>query len=311
MNDKQVGPSGPRGMLSCLHTHTDFCDGRAGIQSMCEAAFAGGFVSLGFSSHAPITGKTGIQSSWHMADEKLDEYIDAVLAARGRWSGKLAVYLGMEVDYIEGFCGPADADIQALPLDFIIGAVHYAVSPKNGEIFNIDEFPDDFGNVLDMFDNDGMAVCNVYYDSYDSMIRAGGCDILAHLDIIKKNNDRYRFFSPKDTWYTKRLAATADLIAAARAGTETNGKHIPVVEVNTGGMARGYCSEPFPSLDILTLLKERDIPLVLNADAHSVDQLGSNYEKAMEKMVQAGYSAMVLFEGRKEGKAVWTPQTIP
>ena len=295
--------------LSCLHTHTTFCDGTADVQTMCEAAFARGFSSIGFSSHIPITKKMGIKNDCNMPDEKLDEYIDTVLAARKRWTGKLAVFLGMEVDYIHGLFGPADADIQALPLDYILGAVHYCISPKNGEPFNADELPEDFADVLQLFDNDGRALCETYFDSYRAMIAAGGCDILAHLDLIKKNNDRFRFFSPNDNWYTECLVKTADLIAAARTG-KTGGR-MPVVEVNTGGMIRGFSTEPYPSPDMLKLLQQRNVPLVVNADVHAPDQLGGLYETAMETMRQAGYKTMALFEGDgPTGYARWREEPL-
>ena len=295
--------------FSCLHTHTTFCDGKADAETMCETAFAKGFDSIGFSSHAPIAKKTGITSVWHMKDDKLDEYIGTIEAVRKRWKGKLSIYLGLEVDYIKGHCGPADADIQALPLDYIIGSIHYLISPKTGEPFNIDEYPDGFINVLEEFSHDGKALCEIYYDTYNSMVQDGGCDILGHFDLIKKNNGRYTFFSPAESWYKKCLVKTADQIAGFRAEAVKNGRntagHVPVVEVNTGSMIRGYTAEPYPSPDMLALLAERNIPLVLNADAHAPDHLGGKYGEAIQCMQEAGYSAMVLFDGKQNGKVVW------
>ncbi|MCL1813790.1 MAG: histidinol-phosphatase [Treponema sp.] len=296
--------------FSCLHTHTVFCDGKTDVETMCEAAFAKGFASLGFSSHAPIAKKTGITSVWHMKDEKLGEYIDTVLQAKKHWKEKLTIYLGLEVDYIEGHCSPADADIRALPLDYSIGSVHYLISPKTGEPFNVDEYPENFGNVLVEFGNDSRVLCETYYNTYNNMVRAGGCDILGHLDLIKKNNERYAFFDPQESWYKKCLVTTAGLIAATRTEAEKDGPttgsgQAPVVEVNTGAMIRGYTTEPYPSVDMLTLLAERNIPLVLNADAHAPDHLGNKYREALQCMRQSGHSTMVFFEGRQNGKALW------
>ncbi|GHV85259.1 histidinol-phosphatase [Spirochaetia bacterium] len=291
---------------SCLHTHTSFCDGAADVETMCRAAFEKGFDSLGFSSHAPLTRKTGIKTNWHLSDERLDEYISTVLEARKNWEGKLAVYLGLEVDYIEGLSGPANPDIQNLPLDYIIGAVHYVRVPKNGELFTVDGPDEEFCRGLEGFDNDGMALSAAYYTAYNNMIRGGNCDILAHLDLVKKNNDRFGFLSPSDFRYKKMLTETADTIAAARsADSERN----PVVEVNTGGINRGRTADPYPSLDGLRLLKERNIPLVITADAHAPDHLGGHYETAVKTMENAGYRTMLLFTGRQDGKAGW--QEVP
>jgi len=300
-------------ILSCIHTHTDFCDGKADMETMCQAAYSKGFESIGFSSHGPIFKKTGIKTRWHMSDEKLNEYIDTALKIRKRWERKLKVFLGLEVDFIQGICGPADADIQELPLDYIIGAVHYISSPKNGELFTVDGPPEEFLPGLEQFNNDGLALCTAYYDAYNGMVNAAGCDILAHLDLVKKNNSRFDFFSPRNPEYAKLLVKTADTIAQARAAemaaekapSVPANKRLPIVEVNTGGIIRSYTADPYPSFAVLRLLKERNIPLTLNADAHAPDHLGGGYETAMAAIQQAGYSAVMVFNGRKDGAAVW------
>jgi histidinol-phosphatase (PHP family) len=134
------------------------------------------------------------------------------------------------------------------------------------------------------------------------MIAAGGFDILAHLELIKKNNARFSFFSPGDGWYKQLLKKTASHIAGAK-------KNL-VVEVNTGSIIRGYSLDPYPSLDMLKLLKERNIPLTQNADAHAPDHLGGGYETAQQSMQQAGYTTMALFQGREDGKAVWREESL-
>ncbi|GHV31196.1 hypothetical protein AGMMS4952_19420 [Spirochaetia bacterium] len=121
--------------FSCLHTHTDFCDGKGSVEDFCQAAYAKGLSAIGFSAHAPIAKKTGLKTDWHLPDDRLDEYIGTVNAARRRWAGKLPVYLGLEVDYIKepngsSLSGPADRDFQSLGLDYIIGSVHYIFPPQ-------------------------------------------------------------------------------------------------------------------------------------------------------------------------------------
>lgn len=297
-----------------MHTHTIFCDGKTDMETMCQKAFSLGFESIGFSSHSPVTGKTGIKSSFNLPDEKLPQYIDAALEARKRWKGKLKVYLGLEVDYIEGLCGPADADIRELPLDYVIGAIHYLASPKDGTYFTVDGPPEEFDPGLEQFDNDGLALCTAYYDAYKKMVWTGSSDILAHLDLVKKNNEiRKRngagFFSSEDPEYIKLYAETVDAIASVRAKAIdiklSNGFVPPIVEVNTGGMVRSQMPEPYPGLAILQLLAEQNIPLMVNADAHAPKHLGGAYKEAWRLMRQAGYIKVLVPEGIHNGKTVW------
>jgi histidinol-phosphatase (PHP family) len=306
---------------SCLHTHTLFCDGADDVETMCAAAAARGFVSIGFSSHAPIAKKTGIKTGWHLPDEKLDEYVETVLAAKKRRQGTLEVFLGLEVDYIKGLCGPSDRDYQSLPLDYIIGSVHYVASPESG--FTVDAPEKEFrAGFRKLFHDDGTALYNAYYDAYCEMISEGGFDIAGHFDLVKKNNGLYRFFSPEDPGYKKRLLETADCLASRRvnigvaggagrsSGLPEDGTFPFVVEVNTGGMNRGRTSEPYPSPAALKLLRERNIPVTVTADAHSAGHLGGHYEEARAAMLDAGYTTAARFAGRKDGKALWLEEAL-
>lgn len=285
--------------LSCTHTHTIFCDGEDDVETMCRQAHEKGMVSIGFSSHAPIGRKTGIKTGWHMKDENLDCYIETVGAAKKRWLGKLDVYLGLEVDYIEGLCGPADGDIQSLPLDYIIGSAHYVVSPKNGELFTVDCPAGEFKTCLkDFFAGDGAALCDCYFNACCAMLKAGGFDIAGHLDLVKKNNAALGFFSPGAPAYLERLFEAADLAAAF------------VVEVNTGGMIRGSVTEPYPSPAALKRLRERGARLTVNADAHSAGHLGGRYDDAVRAMIGAGFAETFLFAGKRDGNPLWTAEKL-
>ena len=57
---------------SCLHTHSQFCDGKATMAQMAEKAADFGFVSLGFSSHSPLP----YENDWAMREEAYPAYFD-------------------------------------------------------------------------------------------------------------------------------------------------------------------------------------------------------------------------------------------
>ncbi|MDR2501476.1 MAG: histidinol-phosphatase [Treponema sp.] len=279
-----------------MHTHTAFCDGHGGVEDFCRAAWDRGFVSLGFSAHAPVYRKTGIVSDWHLQEEQLSAYLEAVHAARRRWEGKLPVYLGLEVDYIPGLMGPQDADYRGLGLDYLIGSVHYVPSPWGGMMLvdsSAEEFQRDLGGV---FRHDGEALMEAYWDAQLGMIRAGGFDILGHMDLIKKNNAQEQWFSSSSEGYNRRAAANAAALAHSSA----------VVEVNTGGLNRGSVQETYPSAAILRLLWEQGVPAIVTADAHRPEHLGGFYETARETLLRAGYTHALLFTGQPQ----WTPDPL-
>jgi histidinol-phosphatase (PHP family) len=274
---------------SSLHVHTVFCDGEDEIETYCRAAWEGGFASLGFSAHAPVYAKTGISSDWHLPEDRLAPYQEAVRDAARSWAGKLPVYLGLEADYIQGRTGPADPDYRDMGLDYLIGSVHYVFPPGGGEPFTVDGPREDFDrDVRSRFGGDGEALREAYWDALEQMIRAGGFDILGHMDLVKKNNPREEWFSLAGGRFLERARSLAALIA--RSGI--------VVEVNTGGLNRGTTKDTYPSREILALLRKQHVPVTITADAHRVSDLGGHYGNARQTLLEAGYTGAVLFEGK-------------
>jgi histidinol-phosphatase (PHP family) len=289
--------------FNCIHTHTTFCDGADDVETYCITAYKKGMKSLGFSAHAPVKAKTGFITDWHLPDEQIQEYLETVRAAKKRWEGKLPVYLGLEIDFIDKLMGPRDSDYQNMGLDFIIASVHYVI-PAKGAPFTVDDSAETVNRgIKEGFGGDPMGMVEAYWNSQDAMIRAGGFDVLGHPDIVKKNNPEpggNRLFSEEDDYYRKRAAAMAALMA----------KSGFVAEINTGGINRGKIKDCYPSLDILKLFREGDVPMVVNADAHRAEDLDGNYDIARESLLSAGYRETVLFEGRQNGRPVWKREKI-
>jgi histidinol-phosphatase (PHP family) len=279
-----------------LHTHTVFCDGKDDVETMCRAAWEKGLAAIGFSGHAPIFRKTGLKSGWHIPEERLEEYLAQVRAARVRWEGKIRVFLGLEVDYIKGLCGPADRDIQELGLDYIIASVHYLLPPGGG-LFSVDGPMAELARgVREGFAGDGEAMMESYWDALKDMIAAGGFDILGHADLIKKNNRDRRWFNPDAGTYGRKIRETA--LAAGRAAL--------TAEVNTGGLNRNKTADVYPSVPLLRLFREAGVPALITADAHRAGELDGHYGDARKSLLAAGYAEHAIFGGRKNKRPQWT-----
>ena len=73
---------------------------------MARAARAAGYGVLGFSSHAPLPFPT----DWNMPLERLDDYAAEIRRLAADWAAEdppLDIYLGLEIDWIEGLRSPA------------------------------------------------------------------------------------------------------------------------------------------------------------------------------------------------------------
>jgi histidinol-phosphatase (PHP family) len=293
-----------------MHTHTELCDGVGSVNDFCEAAHKKNFDSIGFSAHAPTLKKIDIDTGWHLRD--IDTYSAHIRKAKEDWKGKLKVYMGLEVDYIQNYIAPIDSDIQNLGLDYIIGSVHAVLPPNkkidwakpfndNKDLLCVDGSEKEFQILIEHgFNNDAGALVAAYWNAVIEMCSAGGFDILGHCDIIKKNNPDDKYFSTHDEHYLSYVSKLCDIL---------EGTNI-VVEVNTGGLNRRKTKECYPSTDILRILNRRNIPVTINADAHECSHIDGNYDAARYALVESGYTHFMLYNGRVDGRSLWAAEAL-
>lgn len=290
-------------MLTNYHTHCDFCDGKASARIMAQAARVAGYTTLGFSSHAPLPFKT----PWNMDIERLPEYVKTIKGLAREYASTMEILVGLEIDYIEGLCGPRDARFSNAGLDYTLASVHYvtpAAAPKPSEAipgpgvepafgFAVDEPEDDFCSHLGSFyGGDAEAMVDDYYTLIARCIRQGGFDILGHLDLVRKNNAGQRYFREDTEQY--RTAVMKAVEALEGSGI--------LVEINTGGMARGKTDSPYPATWILKELAKRGVSVCINADAHRPEHLSANRNDGVRAALEAGYTNLVAIgrTGRHE-----------
>lgn len=268
------------------HTHSHWCDGQGGIGDYIAEAQKRNFLALGFSGHAPLP----FPNEWTMSEESLPAYIADVQTAKQAYEGEIEIYLGIEADYIKELIHPSAPWLQSLGFDYTIGSVHMLQNPKNHRCYSIDGSEEELQELLDdAFGGDPKALVQAYYRALEEMASGGGFEITGHFDLIRKLNGRMDLFDENETWY--REAAESALDAVAKAGL--------AMEVNTGALSRGYCSDPYPSESLMPAVAARKIPMVINSDAHRSEWIDFAFDQAREKLLRAGYrSTLQLLDGR-------------
>lgn len=290
-------------MLTNYHTHSEFCDGKATARIMAQAARQAGFKVLGFSSHAPLPFRTG----WTMDYERLPEYLETLRSLGCEHAPDMDILVGLEIDYIEGLCGPADGRFAAAHLDYSIGSAHF-VTPAGAPMasaaaldaagvptfgFAVDEPEDDFeAHLAAFYDGDAGALVDDYYAAVAACVRAGGFDILGHLDLVRKNNRGQVRFREDTARYREAAMTAVDALAGSGI----------IVEINTGGMARGKTDSPYPAPWILKELRARNVSVCVNADAHSPEHLSAFRDEGLRAAAEAGYRSLATIgrAGRRE-----------
>lgn len=273
---------------SDMHTHGCYSDGRGSFSDFIVSAGKKKLVSLGFSDHSPVP----LDNEWSMKKESLANYFEE-LAYIKHASKKVDVYVGLELDYIPGIDVKEYIEFDKLPLNYFIGSVHYVYSNILGEYLEVDGSQEDFKFLIESgFNGNSEAVYKSYYNNVREMISSYIPAVAAHIDLVTKNNKNGLFFDENSKEYLDEVEETLDLIKLY--GT--------VIEINAGGMSRGYMKRPYPSEYILNKCLEKKIPVTLNSDSHSPENLAYEFEAITEHIKNIGFEELIIY---KSGN--WTP----
>ena len=220
-----------------------------------------------------------------MAAKDHKNYFDSIRSLAKEYQGKMKIYAGLEADYIPEFACDFEWAYKDFSPDYLIGSVHY-LNNKNG-FFTVDGPLSEVSEGLArLYKNDGKkAVCE-YFDRQRQMLATQKMQILGHADLVRINNGQLKFFDQGESWYKKELKATAK--AAAKAGV--------IVEINTGGLARGRIDDVYPSVEFLEFLRQAGAPITFSSDAHSVQCLDFAFDRAELAAIRAGYQEAAYIE---------------
>ncbi|MGC8765964.1 MAG: histidinol-phosphatase [Brevinematia bacterium] len=264
-----------------FHTHSNFCDGTGAPEEYVLSALGKGFKSLGFSGHAP----TPIALDWTLTFENLNAYFDAINLLKEKYREKIEIYLGLEFDYYEEKRFQKFYFQTKDRLDFNISSVHFIYDKRENKFYIIDGKIESYIDALkNIFNENVVNFVSSYYSLVRKMIVDYSPDIVAHIDLIKKNNRNSTFFSERANWYKKEILLTLDVLS----------KSSSLLEINTGGIARGSINDFYPSEWLFKECYKRNIPLIINSDSHTPQKIDAYFEEARKALKKAGYSTQVV-----------------
>lgn len=236
-----------------LHSHTEYCDGRAQMRAFARQAVDDGFIAYAFTPHSPIT----IESTCNMLADKVADFTAEYNRLASLYaSAPITMLRGMEIDYLGDEWGPSHPYFKALNLDLAIGSVHFIPS-QDGTMVDIDGHFDHFRDKMQRyFHNDINYVVDTYFAQSHRMIDAGGFDIIGHFDKIGHNASHFSDGIELTHRYQSMRADLLDHIAEAGL----------IVEINTKALAdhRRF----FPNRAIWADLFSSGVRVVVNSDAH-------------------------------------------
>jgi len=201
------------------------------------------------------------------AVDDLDAYCDFV---RGE-----GLRVGIEADFVPGSEDRMANLLEARDWDYVVGAVHFlrdAAVDMRGE--------------WDIWRSaDPEKVWARYFETLGEAARSGMFDILAHPDLVK-------------VWGKGAPAPDGDLRRFYELAIDGIAESGVAIEVSTAGL-RKPVGELYPALGFLELCLEAGCPIALSSDAHVPDQLGYEYERAVDWLASAGVTELTVYEGRE------------
>jgi histidinol-phosphatase (PHP family) len=237
-----------------------------------EAASERGIAELGVSEHVHRFAQAldvWAHPLWRQsATDDLDAYCDFVRE-------ETDLRLGIEADFIPGREDRMQNLLESREWDYVIGSVH----------FLRDEAIDMRGDWDVWRSSDPDAVWARYFETLGEAARSGMFDVLAHPDLVK-------------VWGSDAPPPSRDPRHFYELAIEAIAESDVAIEVSTAGL-RKPVGEIYPAPAFLSMCLEAGRPIALSSDAHVPDDLGHEYERAIEWLGGLGVTELAVFEGRE------------
>ncbi len=204
----------------------------------------------------------------HSARDDLDAYCAFVRE-------ETDLRLGIEADFIPGREDRMAELLAARAFDYIVGSIHFvgdgALDYDRYDIWAATSSPE--------------RVWRTYFEWLAQAAMSGMFDILAHPDLVKY-------------WGRERPQPDRDLRYFYEVAMEGIAESGIAVELSTAGL-RKPVGELYPARAFLEMVVDAGNPIALSSDAHTPDDLGRDYEQALELLDDLGVRELAVFEGRE------------
>lgn len=262
---------------SGCHTHSTHCDGKHTLMEMLTAARDLGFTSFGFSAHAA----QGLENGYSMTLQEQEKYFEEARSLR-HLPGFPRAWAGLELDAL---AHEKEMEHALKNADYILGSTHYVYPTPEGVYTAVDGPADALRRHADtIFGGDGLALAKEYFQIEADFITRIKPHVIGHFDLIRKSAAKIGLFDENDPAYRK-IALNA-LERCFPVGS--------VLEVNTGGMARGYLSTPYPTFELLCAWREMGGEVTLASDCHDKALLNFGYDEAEALIRKAGFDHILM-----------------
>jgi histidinol-phosphatase (PHP family) len=242
-----------------------------------EAAEERGIGDLGIAEHVHrfVQSLDVWEHPWyrHWAADDIDEYVDFLRASQ--------LKVGIETDFLPGREDRLANLLDGRDWDYVVGSVHFL----RDEAVDFHGYPEwEPWNIWRGADPE--KVWTRYFETLGEAARSGLFDILSHPDLVK-------------VWGSRVPVPEGDLRRFYDRAMDGIAESSVAIEVSTAGL-RKPVAEIYPAAAFLEMCVEAGRPVALSSDAHTPEQLGYEYERALELLDGVGVEQIVVFDRRSQ-----------
>src|SRR5271156_3491318 len=183
--------------------------------------------------------------------------------------------LGIEADFVQGAEDRTANLLEARPFDYVIGSVHFV---REGAVDMDDYSVWDTGKSAE-------EIWRRYFQTLGESARSGLFDVLAHPDLVKM-------------WGGERPRPEGDLRRYYELAMDGIAESQIAVELSTAGL-RKRARELYPAPAFLAMSLEAGAPVALSSDAHRPQDVGADYQQALELLETLGGDELSVCERRR------------
>lgn len=267
---------------SNFHTHTIYSDGEDTVREMIETAVDKGFTALGFSDHSFAKSEL----DYCMKADEIRKNYNEIRSVGNEYRDRLAVYCGIELDAESE--RPEYLDFE---YDFIISSVHEIV--RRGVSMPVDASAElQIKLVNELFGGDWGKFAGAYYAAMINHVSRNNTDIVGHLDLVTK----YGLMHEDERYVKYAIEAVHEIVKTCK-----------TFELNTGAMARGYRSSPYPAEFIIDEIKKCGGQMIITSDCHQREKLDCWFDEAEKLLTAHGFvkNECAALNGKIKNIEIW------
>jgi histidinol-phosphatase (PHP family) len=186
--------------------------------------------------------------------------------------------LGIEADFVPGREDRMANLLEAREFDYVIGSVHFL----RDHALDMDDYS--IWDANRAHPRSAEDIWTRYFQTLGEAARSGLFDILAHPDLVK-------------VWGAERPRPEGDLRRYYELAMDGIAESGIAVEVSTAGL-RKRVQELYPAPVFLEMCVQAGAPVALSSDAHRPEDIGADYDQALELLAATGVEQLCVFEHR-------------